>query len=87
MSLMPSCKHITEHSSDYVDRNLPWWTHINHRLHLMLCQHCRRYLAQMKLTVATLKHTQEATPPTVDEQHVKDIVAYLQKHATKPPKK
>lgn len=79
MSLMPSCKDITKHSSDYLDRQLPWWERIGYWLHLMMCVHCRRYLEQFKLTIRTLGKIQEASPPDVSKQQVQDIVEQLQK--------
>lgn len=86
MSLMPSCKDITEHSSDYLDRHMPWWQRANYRLHLMICVHCRRYVRQLKLTISTLGRTQEAAVPTTNEQQVHSIVAHLQTHPTKNDK-
>ncbi len=83
MSLMPSCKDITEHSSDYLDRHMPWWKRVNYWLHLLMCVHCRRYFAQLKLTISTLGRTREASPPTVDEQQVQSIVVHLQKQMAK----
>ena len=82
MSLMPSCKDVTKHSSDYLDRQLPWWKRIGYWLHLLMCVHCRRYIDQLKLTITTLGQTQEAAPPEISEQQVQDIVAKMQKQAS-----
>ena len=87
MSLMPSCKDITKHSSDYLDNQLPWWKRPGYRMHLMMCVSCQRYLDQLKLTIATLSHTKEATPPEVSPQQVQDIVEQLQKQTAKTDEK
>jgi predicted anti-sigma-YlaC factor YlaD len=80
---MPSCKDVTQHSSDYLDRQLPWWQRPGYWLHLMMCVHCRRYLDQLKLTISTLGQTQEATPPEISEEQVHNIVAQMKKQAGK----
>ncbi len=75
---MPSCQDITKHSSDYLDHNLPWWKRLGFRVHLFMCLNCRRYLDQLKLTIATIGKIQTATPPVVEEQHVHDIIEFIQ---------
>ena len=87
MSLMPSCKDLTKHSSDYLDHRLPWWQRPGYWLHLMMCVHCRRYLEQLRLTIASLGKTPEATPPEVSEAQVQNIVEQLQKQAEKTHEK
>lgn len=83
MNIMPSCKDITKHASDYVDHHLQWWQRPGYWLHLVMCVHCRRYIDQLKLTIRTLGQIPEATPPEVDEQQVQAIVAQLQKPSAK----
>lgn len=89
MSLMPSCKDITEHASDYLDRDLTLLQRAGFRLHLFMCVHCRQYVEQLKLTITTLGKigkTPEASPPSVDPQQVQDIVSQLHRHSgNKPP--
>lgn len=83
MSLMPSCKDITKHSSDYLDKQIPLWKRPGYWLHLMMCVNCQRYLNQLKLTISTLGKTQEASLPDISEQQVQDIVGKLQKQTAK----
>jgi len=83
MSLMPSCKDITKHSSDYLDRQLPWWERGSYWMHRMMCINCRRYLDQLKLTILTLGRSKEATPPDVSKQQVQDIGEQMKKSTAK----
>jgi putative zinc finger protein len=76
--MMPSCKEITEHSSDYLDRNLPWWKRPGYRLHLMMCVNCRRYVEQLKLTVSAIGKSPGATPPSISSEQVQAIVKKMQ---------
>lgn len=88
MSLIPSCKDITEHSSDYLDKNLTLWERTGFRMHLFMCVHCKQYVENLKLTIATLgtlgKHPEDA-PREVDPQQVQNIVSHLRQHAGQQP--
>jgi len=79
---MPSCKDITEHSSDYLDRNLPWWKRMGYWLHLVMCVHCRRYVDQLKLTIDAIGKSPDATTPDISPEEIQTIVEKM-KHATK----
>ena len=80
--MMPSCKDITEHSSDYLDRNLPWWKRPGYWLHLAMCVHCRRYVEQLKLTIATIGKSPNAIPPSISTNEMQTIVEKM-KQSTK----
>ena len=80
MKIMPSCKDITEHSSDYLDRNLSFMERLSFKMHVFMCVNCKRYVSQLKLTIATIGKTQNAIPQPVDEQHVQEIVENLQQN-------
>jgi hypothetical protein len=82
MSLMPSCKDVTEHASDYLDRNMPLMQRMAFRVHLFICNNCSRYLSQLKLTIATLGKIEEAVPQPVDERQVQDIVEKMKQQST-----
>ena len=83
MSFMPSCKHIAEHSSEYLDKSLPFWKRVGMRLHLFMCVNCRRYLQHLQLTIATLARIQETGQP--DPATVNAIVQRLRQEGHKPP--
>ena len=78
MKIMPSCKDITNQSSDYLDRNLSFMERLGFKMHMFLCVNCKRYVSQLQLTIATIGKTQNADPQPVDEQHVQEIVENLQ---------
>ncbi len=77
MSGMPSCKDITKQSSDYLDKNLTFFQRLGFKMHIFMCINCKRYVSQLKLTIATIGKIESATPQPVDEQHVHDIVEKL----------
>jgi len=80
---MPSCKDITEHSSDYLDKHQPFFERLAFRMHLFLCVNCRRYLSQLKLTIATIGKIEDAVPQPVDEQQARAIVTALREEMEK----
>jgi len=82
MSFMPSCRDISEHSSDYLDKNLPFGKRMRMRLHLFMCVNCRRYLQHMRLTIATLARFHDPEP--ADPATVNTIVQKLRQAAPKP---
>jgi len=87
MKLLPSCKDITEESSNYLDHHLPLWRRIGFQIHLLMCVHCKRYVDQLKLTIATLGRIPAAEPPTVADSEVDNIAKHLQhicKHHNHP---
>ena len=51
---MPSCKEMTELITDYLERRLSFVDRARFQMHIGMCQHCRRYLKQTKLSVAAL---------------------------------
>jgi glutaredoxin 3 len=52
---MLSCQQISERASDYLNGDLPWWARLEAKLHLFLCDRCRRHLHQIHLVVGALR--------------------------------
>lgn len=60
---MLTCRDLAQrHASDYLDRRLGWRARAEVRFHLLLCDNCRRFLAQLRRVRAVLLH-RAATPP------------------------
>jgi anti-sigma factor RsiW len=51
---MLTCRELTELVTDYAEGNLSLRDRIRFRFHLGLCRNCRRYVRQLKATVAAL---------------------------------
>lgn len=66
---MLTCKQMTELVTDYAEGRMPFWTRVSFNLHLGMCRHCRRYVKQMRLTVAATGKlpTEEVAPEVRDE--------------------
>ncbi len=50
------CRDVTEMTTDYLDNVLPWSQRFAMRFHLSICSLCRRYLRQVRQTIALLRH-------------------------------
>lgn len=51
---MLSCKHLVEQASDYIDQEMSTSKRMQVKMHLFMCVSCRRYIKQLKLTIAML---------------------------------
>jgi predicted anti-sigma-YlaC factor YlaD len=51
---MLTCQQVTALITDYVEGRMPFIDRARFQLHIGMCKHCRRYLRQMKLSVAVL---------------------------------
>lgn len=62
---MIDCRRTTELASDYLDHALPWRQRVAIRLHLLICEGCRRYLRQMTAIRSALRGLGDAPPVAV----------------------
>lgn len=52
---MLSCKDINSDADQYIDGELGFTHRLAVGFHLLMCVHCRRYIRQLTLTIATLR--------------------------------
>jgi len=52
---MLKCKQITERSDEYISGDLGIYERIQFRVHLLMCQYCRRYVRQTKILIVVLQ--------------------------------
>ena len=60
---MLTCTQITELVTDYLEGRMPFGKRVMFRLHVGMCRHCREYLRQARLTIATLGKMPETPMP------------------------
>ena len=72
---MLSCKELAQHqASDYIDKQLTFRQRFGVQVHLVLCDHCRRFIKQLKLVKKVL---QARTASVMDESQVKSLADRL----------
>jgi anti-sigma factor RsiW len=65
------CREAVELVTDYLEGALPAKDRARFEAHLAACPHCRRYLEQIRTTVAALGHIEpESLAPEVREELV-----------------
>jgi anti-sigma factor RsiW len=52
---MITCRDVEARASAYLDGDLGWLRRRQVELHLLVCDMCRTYLAQLRLIVATVR--------------------------------
>ncbi|MEE4246347.1 MAG: zf-HC2 domain-containing protein [Kangiellaceae bacterium] len=72
---LPSCKEVTELSSKMLDEDVAWWERATLRIHLMMCDQCRRYQQHMKLTSQSVGYWMKGRkmPENLKQQLLEDF--------------
>lgn len=71
------CKDTTEYASDYLEDGLEGPLGWRFRLHLLICRNCRRYLSQLRRTIALVGKLPAERPPTEAEDWLIDAYRRL----------
>jgi len=69
---MLTCQQMTALITDYLEGRLPWMDRARFQFHIGMCQHCRRYLRQTKLSIAVLG---EMPPEPVPDEVMESLLA------------
>ena len=77
---MLKCREVAEQASAYVDGTLPWRTRLAIRLHLAMCGHCSRYVAQMLQTIGLVAKAPPDEVPATDTAAVAEQLAQLRRN-------
>jgi len=74
---MLSCRELSLKASEYLDGQVPLWTRMEIRLHIVLCERCRRYLRQLRTVVGALNLYEKADSAehAVEEETVRKLIA------------
>ena len=63
-SRMLSCMEVTEKTSDFIEGGVGVVSRLRINMHLLACKHCRRFVRQMRATIAILRQSGD-TPSLV----------------------
>jgi anti-sigma factor RsiW len=63
------CRDLAELVTPYLEGSLPLRARLAARLHLFLCEACRRYVAQMRRTIRFLRD-RPLPPPSENENKI-----------------
>jgi anti-sigma factor RsiW len=66
---MLTCKEITELVTDYAEGSLSLMDRVRFQMHIGMCRNCRRYVRQVRATVAALgRVAPPEMPPEVEDE-------------------
>lgn len=77
---MLSCKGVSARASDYLDRQQPRGERVRVMFHLLICGHCRRFMRQFRLLLASLRVRE---PPAVTPEYVDRLMVAIKEHRKK----
>ena len=68
--ILPSCKEVSHLTSQAMDEALPFQTRLAMRIHIRMCQWCRRNAEQLQLmrTLARKKASSTNEPPRLSDE-------------------
>ena len=69
-----TCKEVNEFLADYLDGTLPWRQRLSFNVHLMICQHCRQYMASYAATIRVTKSLGQVAEQQVPDELVRAIL-------------
>lgn len=86
---MLSCRELAHrHASDYLDGQLGWRQRVGVRYHLLICDHCRRFIAQLRKVRTLLRNKPHSNPivdPVTQELALKLGEIYATQKKSSPP--
>lgn len=81
MKLMPSCREVREHLTEYAEGALPWRERLALRLHLLLCGACHAFFRSLSglpgLARRLLVRTEEEPAPVEAIQALEHVLRRL----------
>ena len=73
---MASCEELNKLVTSFLEGELPFWTSLGIRAHIMMCPPCRTWIRQIKQTAKITG----AIPPLDMPQDVEDSMMHLLEH-------
>lgn len=70
---MLSCKDVTRTIAGEEVVEASWWRWFQVRLHLLMCQHCRRYAAQLRVIGKVARNLWGTRPGDEDPEALKHL--------------
>ncbi len=79
---MLRCKDIAAHASEHIDGELNWKQSLGYGLHLFVCGYCRRFVRQLRTTIACARAV--AAADTLPAEDAQTIAERVHEHASRP---
>lgn len=77
---MISCQDITEKTSYFIDGKLSLWQRLQWWMHLLICHHCRQFVRQFRLTIASVAGLAKEQHTTLSDPQLDALAQQLCRH-------
>ena len=78
---MLTCRELVQnHASDWLDNQLNWRQRIGVRFHLLICDHCRRFIRQLELVRGVLARQPELPPEEAEITALAEHLHHMHYH-------
>jgi predicted anti-sigma-YlaC factor YlaD len=85
---MLTCRELAQTmASDYLDAQLTWRERAAVRFHLLICNHCRRFMRQLTLVRGLLARRSEPPPAEPKVREIAERLSRQQQSLAGDPKK
>lgn len=71
---MLNCREATALASALIEGDLSWPKRLEMRIHLAMCRHCSRFVGQLRLLRAALRHRAWISGTELPGEHVQRII-------------
>ena len=86
---MLSCRDLAHrHASDYLDGQLGWRARMGVRFHLLICDHCRRFVTQLRKVRVLLRNKTDSSSvvdPATQQLAAELAAIYAAQKKSSPP--
>ncbi|MFT5719871.1 MAG: putative anti-sigma-YlaC factor YlaD [Motiliproteus sp.] len=73
---MLKCREIVAQSSTYLELEMPFGRRLEYRMHLLMCQHCRRFIRQFS---AATQMTRQLSEPAVSSAEIEAVLSKIER--------
>lgn len=84
---MLSCKEVTRTMASEEVAEASWWRRFQVRLHLLMCQHCQRYAAQLRVIGKVARDLWRTRPVEEDPEALKHLEEIILKGVNREAEK
>ena len=82
-SVLFSCEAANKFMDAFIANELPFFTRLSFKMHLMMCGRCRIYFAQYKASVMAVKYNRKALSGNINTEMPEHLKYAILKHLPK----
>ncbi|OEY66202.1 zf-HC2 domain-containing protein [Marinobacter sp. X15-166B] len=76
---MLMCRDLARSASDYVEGQLGRADTVAIKMHLLMCRHCRRFVSNLRASIALLRHHSHLSAQGVDPHYLQRLDSAIER--------